>query len=62
MACGFWIDRPIQDVPEEAFERARFESAYLAKYPDVANAVKENSFVSGTQHYQLFGQAEGRCV
>ncbi|NML34287.1 phytanoyl-CoA dioxygenase family protein [Paraburkholderia antibiotica] len=62
VSCGFWIDRPIQQVPEEAFDRARFEEAYLAKYPDVAQAVKDNTFVSGTQHYQLFGKAEGRSV
>jgi hypothetical protein len=62
MSCGFWIDRPIQNVPAEAFERARFEEAYLAKYPDVAQAVRENSFASGIQHYDLFGKAEGRTI
>ncbi|MBB5470755.1 hypothetical protein HDG32_006909 [Paraburkholderia sp. CI2] len=62
MSRGFWIDRPIQDVPEEAFERARFEEAYLTKYPDVARAVKESRFVSGIQHYDLFGKAEGRSI
>jgi hypothetical protein len=62
MSCGFWIDRPIQDVPQEAFERSRFEEAYLAKYPDVAQAVRDNAFVSGRQHYDLFGKAEGRTV
>jgi hypothetical protein len=66
MSCGFWIDRPIQDVPAKARERScvdeAFERAYLAKYPDVAQAVKENSFVSGTQHYDLFGKAEGRTI
>jgi phytanoyl-CoA hydroxylase len=66
MSCGFWIDRPIQNVPSKALESARiheiFEEAYLAKYPDVAQAVKEKSFVSGKQHYDLFGKAEGRTV
>lgn len=62
LSSGFWNDRPIQSVPEEAFERARFEAAYLAKYPDVARAVKQGSFVSGTQHYLLFGKAEGRTT
>ncbi|MBN3851316.1 phytanoyl-CoA dioxygenase family protein [Paraburkholderia sp. Ac-20342] len=62
MSSGFWIDRPIQDVPKEAFESAEFEEAYLAKYPDVAQAVKEKRFASGSQHYRIFGKAEGRYV
>jgi ectoine hydroxylase-related dioxygenase (phytanoyl-CoA dioxygenase family) len=40
MSCSFWINRPIQTVPEEAFARAKFEQAYLEKYQDVAQAVR----------------------
>jgi hypothetical protein len=59
---AFWIDRPILEVPKESHERAAFEAAYLAKYPDVARAVEEGSLVSGRQHYELFGKAEGRTI
>jgi hypothetical protein len=62
MSCGFWIDRPIQAVPKESFDRARFEESYLAKYPDVAQAVRDNAFASGIQHYDLLGKAEGRAI
>ncbi|MBN3801611.1 phytanoyl-CoA dioxygenase family protein [Paraburkholderia sp. Ac-20336] len=62
MSSGFWIDRPIQHVPEEAFKRASAEDAYLARYPDVARAVSEGHFASGLQHYELFGKAEGRTI
>jgi ectoine hydroxylase-related dioxygenase (phytanoyl-CoA dioxygenase family) len=62
MSCGFWIDRPIQAVPEESFNRGKFEEAYLAKYPDVAQAVKDKAFASGIQHYDLLGKAEGRAI
>jgi ectoine hydroxylase-related dioxygenase (phytanoyl-CoA dioxygenase family) len=61
-SCGYWIDRPIQEVPESAFKRAEFEQAYLAKYPDVASAVATGQFVSGAHHYELCGRAEGRAV
>jgi ectoine hydroxylase-related dioxygenase (phytanoyl-CoA dioxygenase family) len=62
MSSGFWIDRPIQNVPPQAFEHSEFEEAYLAKYPDVAQAVRDKAFASGRQHYDLFGKAEGRSV
>ncbi len=61
-SCGYWIDRPIQEIPESAFKRAEFERAYLAKYPDVANAVSSGEFLSGTHHYELCGRSEGRSV
>ncbi|APA85430.1 phytanoyl-CoA dioxygenase family protein [Paraburkholderia sprentiae WSM5005] len=61
-SCGYWIDRPIQEVPEAAFNRAEFEKAYLAKYEDVANAVQAGQFASGTHHYEVCGRAEGRFV
>ncbi|WP_051377409.1 phytanoyl-CoA dioxygenase family protein [Paraburkholderia dilworthii] len=62
LSCGFWIDRPILDVPKAAFERAEFERAYLAKYEDVAQAVRAGTFASGIQHYDLCGKAEGRTI
>jgi len=36
------------------------ESFYLARYPDVAAAVANGEFSSGLQHFEMFGQAEGR--
>ncbi|MCR9257065.1 MAG: DUF4347 domain-containing protein [Alphaproteobacteria bacterium] len=36
------------------------EAAYLTLNPDVAAAVSTGQFDSGLQHYQSFGQAEGR--
>lgn len=36
------------------------ESFYLAKNPDVKSAVQAGNFVSGLQHFYLFGQREGR--
>lgn len=36
------------------------ESAYLKKYPDVADAMLQGKFTSAAEHYQLFGKAEGR--
>ncbi|WP_434108777.1 phytanoyl-CoA dioxygenase family protein [Paraburkholderia caffeinilytica] len=62
MLCSSWINRPIQAVPEETFARAQFEQAYLEKYPDVAEAVREGRFVSGIHHYDMYGKAEGRTV
>lgn len=36
------------------------EQQYLAANPDVAAGVADGRFVSGAQHFQLFGQQEGR--
>lgn len=36
------------------------EAAYLAAYPDVANAVRRGQFRSGWAHFQRFGRDEGR--
>ena len=38
------------------------EAFYLAQYPDVAAAVARGDFSSGEEHFQLFGQAEGRLT
>ena len=62
MSSGFWITGPIQPVPEAAFDRARSEEAYLARYADVAQAVRENAFASSIQQFELFGKTEGRAA
>ncbi|QEI08395.1 hypothetical protein FXN63_23070 [Pigmentiphaga aceris] len=42
---------------------ARFdEDAYLARYPDVAEAVRRGDFPSGERHYLAFGAREGRIA
>lgn len=38
------------------------EALYLAAYPDVAAAVRDGLFQSGQEHYEKFGQAEGRTL
>lgn len=61
---AYWMDRPhaLVSPPEEDVEvDAPFdEASYLARYPDVASAVKSGQFESGLQHYELFGRREGR--
>lgn len=41
-------------------ETAQAEAAYLAANPDVAQAVEAGIIPSATEHYQRFGQFEGR--
>ncbi|HEX5454365.1 MAG TPA: class I SAM-dependent methyltransferase [Stellaceae bacterium] len=36
------------------------EDSYLARYPDVAAAVRAGHFESGRQHFNLIGRSEGR--
>jgi len=36
------------------------ETAYLARYRDVAAAVANGSFPDGRAHYESFGRNEGR--
>lgn len=38
------------------------EQAYLASNPDVAAAVARGDFASGSDHYNAFGQYEGRAA
>lgn len=38
------------------------EAEYLAAHPDVAAAVRDAMFPSGLDHYEKFGQAEGRSL
>lgn len=38
------------------------EAGYLAQNPDVAAAIADGLFSSGSEHYQLYGAAEGRTL
>ena len=51
---------PAQSVPLEAHLAIFDEAFYLAKYPDIADAVAGGHFPSGRHHYENFGFAEGR--
>lgn len=58
-AC--WIDRAPQDLPPEIARQLPFsEKNYLARYPDVAGAVRAGRFPTGAAHYQQHGEREGR--
>ncbi|HTJ64508.1 MAG TPA: phytanoyl-CoA dioxygenase family protein [Alphaproteobacteria bacterium] len=58
---ALWIDRAPQPLPAEIAQRLPFsEQGYLARYPDVAAAIKNGDFTSGNHHYELFGKNEGR--
>ena len=64
-AGAFWLNRPPQALPPEIAGKLPFsEEAYLTRYPDIAAAVKDGSkdgsFASGKEHYEIFGQREGR--
>lgn len=48
---------PLEPVAtEENFD----EAAYVARNPDIAQAIKEGSLASGRLHFEIFGRAEGR--
>jgi hypothetical protein len=38
------------------------EAEYLGANPDVAAAVKEGKFHSGREHYEKYGEREGRIL
>ena len=62
---AYWMKRAPQSVPapvaaQIAVKLEFSESAYLDRYPDVANAVNAGSLTSGWAHYQIFGKNEGR--
>ncbi|MES2999739.1 MAG: phytanoyl-CoA dioxygenase family protein [Pseudomonadota bacterium] len=58
---AFWMNRPPHPLPAAVAQKLLFnEQAYLARYPDVADAVAAGGFKSGMQHYELFGMREGR--
>ena len=60
-AGAFWIDRPPPPVPHVVAVQLPFnEQAYLGRYPDVADAVKNGQFSSGKAHYDIYGKNEGR--
>jgi phytanoyl-CoA hydroxylase len=56
------LDQPTYSLFLKKPTRVRFEKAYLNKYQDVAQAVREGSFASGIQHYEIFGKAEVRAI
>lgn len=66
MHGGYWLRRmrmPVIVNPEAFGPGFPFpEEAYLARYPDVREAVEANLFPSGESHYRIFGFAEGRGV
>jgi hypothetical protein len=63
MSGGLWIDRPPQPLPVEVAARLPFsEKYYLARYPDVAAAVKSGVFADGREHYDRYGRREGRLT
>ena len=50
-------------LTEPATDENFTEEAYLSANPDVAQALKEGiTLLSGRQHYEIFGKAEGRCI
>lgn len=50
------VDMIISSVTPDTFN----ETAYLAAYPDVQQAVVQGQFESGLDHYNKYGKAEGR--
>lgn len=50
------LSRPRPDMAANGFD----EALYLSRYADVADAVRQGSFSSGWQHFQLYGEREGR--
>ncbi|MGH7997499.1 MAG: phytanoyl-CoA dioxygenase family protein [Opitutaceae bacterium] len=63
---GFWFKRlrhPVRMDPAEFGPEFPFpEETYLARYADVAEAVRTNACPSGRYHYETFGHREGRGV
>lgn len=57
---GLWVDRPPQPLPRAVERLRRMELQYLARYPDVAQAVRDGRFDLGRHHFEAFGEAEGR--
>ena len=68
-AAGIDLSAPLPEIaaalrgtglplaPHPSFD----EGAYLARYPDVAEAVREGRFGSAYEHFVLHGQGEGRA-
>jgi hypothetical protein len=57
------IEKPEESLDSEVLDSysPEFnETAYLATYPDVQQAVINGQFKSGLDHYEKYGKAEGR--
>lgn len=50
------LSRPTPGTAPTGFD----EALYLSRYADVAAAVRQGGFSSGWQHFQLYGEREGR--
>lgn len=63
---AYWLKRlrqPVKVDPAQFKTGMRFpEEVYLARYPDVAEAVRSGALPSGQFHYEHNGFAEGRGV
>lgn len=62
LITGFWL---LRETKEEYLLRTGppagwLDRAYLARYPDVAQAVRMGKFDSGWHHYVMHGRKEGR--
>lgn len=54
---------PTKWTPNQPYDHTLFdESAYLAMYTDVAQAVARDQFSSGEAHYLMYGKNEGRIA
>lgn len=57
----FGTDVMLLSYPKPGTAPTGFDEAlYLSRYADVAEAVRQGSFSSGWQHFQLYGEREGR--
>jgi phytanoyl-CoA hydroxylase len=66
MQGGYWMRRlpqPVMAHPSSFGPRCPFpEETYLARHPDVLEAVEAGQFPSGESHYRELGFSEGRGV
>lgn len=54
---------PLPYTPYQQYDHSQFdEAAYLALYPDVAEAVRRGDYASGEAHYLATGKAEFRAA
>lgn len=56
----FGVNVWLNSTPTGAARNGFDEALYLSRYSDVANAVRNGFLESGWQHFQLYGQKEGR--
>ena len=58
---AFWMNRAPPPLPDAVAQKLPYnEQTYLARYPEVAQAVAAGSFRSGLEHYEAYGKREGR--